>query len=105
MAAGLINPELNEAGSIPAAPTINIGGIMFAVNEYIMNGTVTIATVTSLIDKPTFAESVQYFKEKYSYTIEIKTDTIDSFTFSVPQSNIDNLKMWGQILPKELKVI
>lgn len=79
---------------------------MFVCTDQIMNGTVTMETVTALIDKPTFKEAVQYFKEKCVDKIGvIFEDTEDRFSYSVRQEPSAMFDVVGSISKEPLKIL
>lgn len=78
---------------------------MFIVQEQIMNGTVTMDIITTLIDKPTFSEAVAYFNEKCGKNLIVTSDTPNEFTFQVLQKSDEPFMVYGSIRPTPVKVL
>ena len=78
---------------------------MFACVDQVLNGTVTMQIITSVIDKPTFAEAVKYFKEKYGSNIEISEDSKDRFSYRVKQEAKTGFAVFGSIEREPLKLL
>ena len=76
---------------------------MFICNESVMNGTVTMDNIITLIDKPTFEEAVSYFKEKCGDKITHEFNDSTRFSFRIKQNEI--YQVYGYISNKEAKVI
>lgn len=78
--------------------------MIYIINEFIMNGSVTIGIENSGIEALSFAEAVILFKDKFKDKISIIEDTEDRFTYSVNQQE-SKFTLTGSILYRPLKMI